>query len=141
MRNELTGKRLSAISTFQREIASPRCKAIDIDWRWYCDVCARAYLFMEESEADAETKTATETKRHAAECRPPAKALVVQFTSTLFRVRDLDTNVVTEYSREELADLVMSYRDAHNAQCPMPRTETWADEKRKNGGSPWRPKS
>lgn len=147
MRNEFSNRRVSALSVLQRDIVSTRCKAIDLDFPFYCHRCASIYLIVEETQAPLDEKVSKVTKRMAGLMRNSlpageAKALVVRFfdDSTDFEVKDLDSNKIVRVSREELADLIMSYRDAHDAVCPHPDAfrGTWSEEKAANGGSPWR---
>ena len=147
MRNEFSNKRVSALSVLQRDIVSKRCKAIDLDFPFYCERCHSVYLIVEETQKPLDEKTTKATKKIAGLMRRSlpsgeAKALCVRFfdDSTDFEVKDLDSNTITRMTREALADLIMSYRDAHDAVCPHPDAfrGTWADEKAANQGSPWR---
>lgn len=147
MRNELSNRRVSALSVLQRDIISTRCKAIDLDFPFYCHRCHSIYLIIEETQAPLDEKVSKVTKRMAGLMRNAlpsgeAKALVVRFfdDSTDFDVKDLDTNRITRVTREELADLIMRHRDKHDIVCPHPDAGrgTWMEEKSANGGSPWR---
>jgi hypothetical protein len=148
LRNESSNKRVSALSVLQRDIVSTRCKAIDLDFPFYCERCHSVYLIVEETQKPLDEKTTKATKRIAGLMRNAlpsgaAKALAVRFfeNSTNFEVKDLDSNGVTRVSREALADLIMSFRDEHDVVCPHPDAHRgdWASEKTANGGSPWRP--
>jgi hypothetical protein len=147
MRNEFSNKRVSALSILQREIVSTRCKAIDLDFPFYCERCRSIYLIVEETASPLDEKVSKVTKRMAGLMRNAlpsgeAKALIVRFfdDSSDFDVKDLDSNQTTRMTREALADFIMNYRDAHDAVCPHPDAgrETWAQEKAANQGSPWR---
>jgi len=141
MRNEATGRRLSRLSTIQREIVSRRCKAIDIDWVFYCDACPTFLCLIEETRDDISGKAHWITERVARALGVPG--FVVQDIETGWKVRRITPfdKAVYEYTNEQMADFLMGLRDAHTSLCSVHSTRTWEQEKAENGGSSWRPKS
>lgn len=143
MRNETTGRRLSRLSTIQREIVSRRCKAIDIDWVFYCDACPTFLCLIEETRDDIGGKAHWVTERVARALAVPG--YVVQDTEPGWKVRRIIPfdKTVTVYTDEQMADFIMAMRDAHAPHCSSSSLEhtTWVQEKAANGGSPWRKSS
>lgn len=139
MRDEATGRRLSRLSTIQREIVSKRCKAIDIDWVFYCDVCPTFLCLIEETRDDIRGKAHWVTERVARALNIPG--FVVQDVEIGWKVRRIIPfdKTVYEYTDEQMADFLMGLRDTHNSLCSVHRIRRWEQEKAENGGSPWRP--
>lgn len=140
MRNEATGRRLSRLSTLQREIVSRRCKAIDIDWVYYCESCPTFLSVIEETCDDIRGKAHWVTERAARLLGAPG--FVTQDLGDRWQVRRILPleQTVHEYTDEQMADFIMGLRDAHIPHCTASLTEhlTWGREKAENGGSPWR---
>jgi hypothetical protein len=140
MRNELTGRRVSRLSTIQREIVSTRCKAIDIDWVWYCDACPAFLMLIEETSNAVEGKAHFITERVARALGVPA--FVAQDMADGWRVKRIipSDREIRVYTDDQMADFIMSVRDAHAAACSgsVMNALTWEQEKKKNGGSAWR---
>lgn len=59
MRDEVTGKRPSVLrGVFRKHTAAGEALAdwtrhLDVDWTWYCPVCARVVLLVEEKQENA----------------------------------------------------------------------------------------
>lgn len=110
-----------------------------------CDLCSKVLLLIEETEAEVTDKRLSQIRIFRNKFKRPPALLVIQSLGEGegFRVLDVDTNRVQEYSREGMAWLVMSYRDAHNADCPyreLVPQRTFAEEVAENGGSVWKRK-
>lgn len=122
MKNEMTGKRMSAFSPLQRAIRSTRCKFIDADWIGYCPRCNEPYVLIEECTRGFMLKKIDVTQSLARKAGVPAH--LVQGCGVggkkegwfLRSIAPDDDGVSEALSREEMEDFVMSSLDAHDCK-------------------------
>ena len=116
MKDEQTGKRMSAFSPFQRRIKSTRCKAIDADWILFCPRCKEPIALLEECDTGFMYKKAFVTQALARMAGVPAYVISPCKTNWLVRQVTPTEGCAEFLSHEEMEDLLLTLHDTHECK-------------------------